>query len=235
MTTARSSRPELDVLFRSEDFLVVDKPMGIATEPNREREPSLVDAAERLVGRRPHAVSRLDTGVSGAVLLALSDRGRRLAASAKDAALHERRYVALASGPPLDRDSAALTSPIEGRAARTRLVDLHVAASSDPLGCAQLVVLAPETGRTHQLRIHLARAGAPIVGDPKYGGARRLVSGTGSVRVAPRLFLHAWSVGFARPDWGLPETCTAPIPAAFLEAWAFVGGAEAAWTQIGAR
>ena len=157
MTTARSSRPELDVLFRSEDFLVVDKPMGIATEPNREREPSLVDAAERLVGRRPHAVSRLDTGVSGAVLLALSDRGRRLAASAKDAALHERRYVALASGPPLDRDSAALTSPIEGRAARTRLVDLHVAASSDPLGCAQLVVLAPETGRTHQLRIHLAR------------------------------------------------------------------------------
>jgi 23S rRNA-/tRNA-specific pseudouridylate synthase len=233
MTARRATPPELGVLFRSDDFLVVDKPVGLATEPNREREPSLVDAAEQLVGRRPHAVSRLDTGVSGAVLLAISDRGRKLAAAAKDASHHERRYLALALGPPLEREAAALTSAIEGRSARTRLVD--VAALSDAgTVVAQLVVLAPETGRTHQLRIHLARAGAPILGDPKYGGATRLVSGAGSVRVAPRLFLHAWSVGFARSDWGLPTTCVAPIPEAFREAWAFLGGAEEAWARLGA-
>lgn len=232
--TVHSAKPtELGVLFRSEDFLVVDKPVGVATEPNRAREPSLIDAAEQLVGRRPHAVSRLDTGVSGAVLLAISDRGCKLAAAAKDAAHHERRYLALALGAPLGRDSGALTTAIEGRSARTRLVDVE-AVSDAPTAVAQLVVLAPETGRTHQLRIHLARAGAPIVGDPKYGGATRLVSGVGSVRIASRVFLHAWSVGFARSDWGLPATCVAPIPAAFREAWAFLGGSEEAWARLGA-
>ena len=218
---------DLEILFESADYVIVNKPCGIATEPDKSKAASLRDlvATNRKVA--PHAVSRLDLGVSGAVLFAMSDRGKREAASLQQAGAHHRRYVAMVAAP-ISASSPALKSDIEQRAARTSLL---FAATADR--GVTMLVLAPETGRTHQLRIHCSRAGAPILGDPKYGGLRHLTSASGAVHALPRLFLHSYALGFAAELIGdrLPAWIFAPIPEPFRTLWARCAGHEEAWAQ----
>ncbi len=217
----------LDLLFESADYAIVNKPCGIATEPDKSKAVSLRDlvAAHRKVA--PHAVSRLDLGVSGAVLFAISDRGKREAANLQQAGAHHRRYVALV-GAPLSAANPAWNSAIDQRAASTRLLFAETADRA-----VTMLVLAPETGRTHQLRIHCSRAGAPILGDPKYGGPRNLTLASGAVCALPRLFLHSYALGFATELVGnrLPRLIFAPIPEPFLSLWQSCAGPESAWER----
>lgn len=223
----------LVVLFESKDVVVVDKPAGIATEPDRDGHTSLRDwVADWVVtkngtrARSPHAVSRLDTNVSGAVTFALSELGMRKAAAAKEHGHIARRYVAITG--PIAEHEGSWRSPVQGKPALTRWRRI-----ADAGGRAALLMLAPETGRTHQLRIHTSAAGAAILGDGRYGGRTTVADATGRVQRVERVLLHAAAV---RVNFGLPTDppgfVVAPIPEIMRAVWQSLDGASDAWNDV---
>jgi len=152
---------------------------------------------------RPGIVHRLDAGTSGLLVVAKDDVTH--AALGDLFRRHEvrRRYLALVRGRP-EYDRFAVEAPLarrgprivvrrgEGRAAET---ELHVL---ERLGRSSLVEAAPRTGRTHQIRVHLAAVGHPILGDRRYGGG-----GDEAKRIGlARPFLHAWKLSFIHPLTG---------------------------------
>lgn len=219
------------VLFASDDIVVADKPSGMATEPDRERAPSLRDWVKAWAGGKvePHAVSRLDVGVSGAVTFALSARAKKAAAVAKERGKIARRYVAIVAGDPGSAGHA--DAPVEGKPARTDFA--RVALITSPKSAVALVVFSPRTGRMHQIRIHAAALGAPILGDKRYGGPGRVTTGTGRVVAVERVLLHAASVV---PALGLPTDppgpVLSPIPEALGALWSSLDGAPEAWKDV---
>ncbi len=219
------------ILFRSEDLVVVDKPSGVATEPDKSRAPSLRDWVAGALGgtgsEAPHAVSRLDLGVSGAVTFATSARARAAAVRAKEQGRYERRYVALVRGA-LAEPTGLSETPIEGKPARTRHARIASASSS-----VALVLFTPETGRTHQIRIHAQRLGAAILGDRKYGGPSSVATASGRVVAVGRVLLHALAVA---PRLGLPSDppgfVVAPVPPDFIDLWTALDGDAEAWKDV---
>lgn len=213
---------------------ILAKPAGLSLATSR-REPdaaarrlvAALPAAERelLAGRELHLVHRLDEPTSGLVAVALdADLHRELAT-----ALAERRvgkaYLALVWGRPKpgrgtfasplgpDRaDRRRMRVDPAGRPARTDYLVLAVAAH------VSLVALWPRTGRTHQLRVHLAAAGHPIVGDDLYGGPRHRGVRAAAARAAldpGRALLHAWRLELPGRQPGRFE---APLPEDFRRA-----------------
>ena len=193
------------VLFDADDWLVLDKPAGLLTTPAPDAADSLVGAAQR---QRPksacwHPLSRLDAMVTGAVVFALSDWAIAKAVEVREAGEYRRWYAALA-GAPVDGDEGEWRWRIEDDPRRrhhrrcgdgpssveatTRWRRLGSGARATMLG------LVPVTGRTHQIRVHAAKAGLPLLGDVAYGGARRITSDDGSVVSIARVMLHARAV-----------------------------------------
>ena len=169
------AKPDIEILALTDGFIAVNKPSGMATQPTRDRrERSLEELlALELKGQRlPSAlyvVHRLDTGTSGVVVFARTNDAAASLSGLFASRLVRKTYLARVDGvidAPLTIDS-----PIGGKPARTAVRPL-----SDGL-----VEAVPETGRTHQIRIHLASIGHPVVGDRRYGGSK-----------AKRLMLHAW-------------------------------------------
>ena len=156
--------PQLDVLRVTDDFVAVNKAAGLPTQATRDREQRSLEELLRLQFKSIYVVHRLDTPTSGVVLFARSSA----AAAQLSKILPEMRktYIAL-SDPQLDRE-VVIEEPIDGKAARTIATP------------AQVTI---ETGRTHQIRIHLASIGHPVIGDRRYGG-----------KPAKRLMLHAWKI-----------------------------------------
>jgi 23S rRNA-/tRNA-specific pseudouridylate synthase len=219
------------ILAIDDDFLVVDKPAGVATEPDRSGRSSLRDAvASWLASTRPdalapHALSRLDVPVSGAVTFAISRRGNALAPQLKERGGLVRRYVALCAGAIDDR--GRWDAPVDGKRATSRFRSL--ARTVLPRGVVTLALLEPETGRTHQLRIHTSCAQIPILGDGRYGGAGSLTATGGRVVRIERLMLHAAAV---RIESAKPLEGYATIPEPMRETWRKLGGDEAAWETL---
>ena len=219
------------ILAINEDFVVVDKPTGLATEPDRSGGPSLRDAVARwLASTRPsavapHALSRLDVPVSGAVTFAISRRAHAIAPQLKERGGLARRYVALCAGALDDR--GRWDTPVDGRHAASRFVSL--ARVTLPRGVVTLALLEPETGRTHQLRIHTSSAKHPILGDGRYGGVTAVADEGGRVVRIERLMLHAAAVRIEGPE---PLEGRAPIPEPMCEAWRRLGGEDAAWEAL---
>jgi 23S rRNA pseudouridine1911/1915/1917 synthase len=176
------------ILFENDDVLALDKPAGISMATSSKAGKSAEDAVRRLFGAcgvapsdpLPLLVHRLDAGTSGVVLFAKTPAAHR----ALSLSLQERRarktYRALVWGHPVPAagaiDSALSRDPKDGRKMRvssdgkpsvTRYTTLRRFSSLADLE------LAPETGRTHQIRVHLSAKGHPIVGDDFYGGASR--------------------------------------------------------------
>jgi 23S rRNA-/tRNA-specific pseudouridylate synthase len=225
------SRAELSVLFESADVVIVDKPAGIATEPDAKGQPSLRDAvAARLGGsaRAPHAVSRLDRAVSGVVTFAISSEGTRALSHEGAAGRFRKLYVALLDGRL--EGVVERTDPIEGRDARSRF--RSVAHAEHARGTITLALLEPLTGRFHQLRAHADALGAPVIGERRHGHAPRLATRTGRVVAPGRLLLHALAVAIPWPGRAQPITARAAIPAAFAEAWSALDGAPEAWEAV---
>ena len=222
----------LDVRYEDDDVLVVDKPAGMVVHPAPGNwSGTLVNAlkgrgaplAEGSTEGREGIVHRLDKETSGLLLVAKTDRAHRVLGAELQARRIVRRYAVLAWGhlgedrltvdkpiarDPRDRKRMAIVS--KGRPARTDFTRLARFDSADLLR-AHLY-----TGRTHQIRVHLAAKGWPIVGDAVYGTARR---GTrDELRLSPQLTigrqaLHAWRVGFPHPSSGAALEVSAEIPA----------------------
>jgi RluA family pseudouridine synthase len=209
------SAPRPVIAYRDADVIVVDKPAGVPTQAARERSDLALD---RVIARLDPAVRllhRLDRAASGLVLFTRTPSARRRFAALLGGNLLARRYRAVARGHlaadaglldqpigPDPRDRRRMTAGI-GRPAATRYRVLWRGAS--PGGAPlTLLDLELETGRTHQIRVHLAHAGHPLVGDALYGAA--------APPPAPdRLYLHG-----ARLAWP-GATVESAVPSAFAE------------------
>lgn len=201
------------VVWSGAGLVVVDKPAGQASEPTRARDGRDVVSTMQASYPGATAAHRLDTPVSG-LLLMVVDRARHadVARAFADRTLR-RTYLAVLAGDTLRAGSEVVWDlPLDGRAARS-----HVAVVGAVSGLLA-VRLTLETGRTHQLRRHAAAAGLPIVGDRRHGGA---VGGW-----AARVMLHATALHLPPRLTGTPdgETLTAPCPDAMAAWWQRAGG-----------
>lgn len=227
-TTLIAQPISLSVLYEDDSLLVIDKPAGLVVHPAPGHgDGTLVNAlAHRwqavytdLESVRMGLVHRLDKDTSGALLIAknvsalehLSAQFRRREVSKEYLAIvwgRFRQRTGTISGAlarhPVHRQRMALRT--HGRAAVTRYeVDRE-------LGRATLVRCFPETGRTHQIRVHLASAGHPILADRLYGGNRSAAG------IIGRQALHAATLSFDHPVTGLRIRAVAPIPADLIDA-----------------
>jgi 23S rRNA pseudouridine1911/1915/1917 synthase len=208
---------DLAVLHRDEHLLVVDKPAGLLVHPvPGYRGPTLVQGLLEEVGGegiRPGIVHRLDRDTSGLLVVARDDRTlARLQSALRRRKIH-RSYVALVRGRPPSR-RGTIEAPI-GRDRRdpTRVsLDSDVArpavthfAIAEPLSGRTLLDVELETRRTHQIRVHLAAVGHPVVGDPVYGHGRELG--------LDRQFLHAARLRFTHPWSEQDVDVRSPLPA----------------------
>ena len=217
---------QVQILDERDGLLAAYKPAALSTEPDRRGTDSLCSrlAALRSVPMSEvHALSRLDHGVSGVVLLAASSAARRHATLVREQGLIARRYVGIAATPPAESRGLWETA-VDDRPASTRYACVEAA----PGGA--LLAFAPVTGRMHQLRVHAAGAGAPLLGDHTYGGPRRCVLPDGSVIELGRIALHAASVSLpdlAGEEWHV----TAPQPQDLIALWQRLGGSSEAWAR----
>jgi 23S rRNA pseudouridine1911/1915/1917 synthase len=216
-----SSLEEARVLYEDDALIAVDKPPRLATVASADpRRPHLVGLVERLLGSRTGAGGkapasglgvhqRLDQDTSGIVLLVKDPAAN--AALAAQFADHTvgKTYLALtrrpARLPPKTwRNDTALEDARDAeRRSRAAVTDFTIV---EALPRGLLVEARPRTGRKHQIRIHLAQAGMPILGDRRYGG---------DTATAPRVMLHAVGLRLRHPITGAPLSVASPIPADF--------------------
>jgi len=206
------------LLYADAELVAVDKPAGVPAQPtlttDRGTLPELVGA---LLGSPVTIVHRLDRETSGVTVLARTKAAAAALAEAFRSGTPEKTYLALCARsptPPEGRVDAPLgKDPARaglrrvdprGDAAATRYRTLRAEAS------AALVEARPETGRTHQIRVHLAHLGAPLLGDARYGGPRRV----GEVAI-PRVMLHARRLELPHPATGAQLVLEAPVPEDF--------------------
>ncbi|MCC5872191.1 MAG: RluA family pseudouridine synthase [Gammaproteobacteria bacterium] len=217
-----SGRLIAGILHDDADLLVMDKPAGLAVHGGSGIHVGLVEALRQL---RPEfakleLVHRIDRDTSGVVLLAKRRSVLRILHTVLRERLAEKRYLALVEGEwpghlrqldaPLERYLAAngerfVRVSAAGKPSLTRVRVVH------RLAGVTLIEAAPESGRTHQIRVHLAAAGHPILGDPKYADTAALERH--AALGVMRLCLHAASIEV--PDWtgqGGPRSFEAPLP-----------------------
>lgn len=239
----------LAILFEDRDLIVIDKPAGLVVHPAPGNQDGtlvnalLAHADGDLPGiggeKRPGIVHRLDKDTSGVMVAAKSERAHRALSAAFAARDLERAYLALAWGLPApmageieapigrhpgDRKRMAVAAR-GGKAAITRY------AVKRAWGAAvALVECRLATGRTHQIRVHMAHIGHPLVGDPVYlrrtpAAARLLPEAPRNALLAfPRQALHAATLGFRHPVTGRDLTFESPLPADLLALLALLDG-----------
>lgn len=219
------------VVERRGDLLLVDKPAALASEPTQlGGEDSVAEQLGSALGERVHVHSRLDVGVSGLTLVALGDRARRHVERLRAEGAYHRRYLALTSGAPAAADGTwrgKLGKRRDERHAETRYRVVERVAHAGTPSTLALLALAPITGRTHQLRLQTAAAGAPILGDKRYRGVQRVVAGNGSVVGLTRIMLHAARVELTDVN-GRAWRVVLPPPHEVTDLWTLVGGSSEA-------
>jgi 23S rRNA pseudouridine1911/1915/1917 synthase len=216
---------DVPVVFADDAVIVVDKPPDLVVHPGAghrdgtlvggllARWPELADVGD---AARPGIVHRLDRGTSGLLVVARTPAAYDDLVGQLAARTVERRYVALVLGVPepavglVDaaigrsaRDPTRMAVTATGRPARTHYRVEEV--FEQPVAAARLACRL-ETGRTHQVRVHLAAIGHPVVGDVRYGGERPALP-------APRPCLHAARLGFRHPTTGEQLVFDSPVPA----------------------
>ena len=228
-TRAEPQDIPLQVLYEDDEVLVIDKPAGLVVHPGAGNpDGTLVNA---LLHRHPDlaavpragVVHRLDKDTSGVMVVARTLQAQTALVEQLSARGVHRQYLAVVTGAlvaggtvdaPIDRhprDRIRMAVREDGREAVThyRLRERFRAHTA--------VECRLETGRTHQIRVHMAHVRHPIVGDPLYGGALKLPKGASeelaaALRGFRRQALHAETLEFAHPASGEPVRCTAPVP-----------------------
>ena len=209
----------LDVVFEDEHLLVVDKPAGLVAHPGGPHERVTLAHGLLALGaaggdpERPGIVHRLDRDTTGLLVVARSNEAHERLSNAIRERQVERRYLALVRGTPRSR-TGRITAPIgRDRRDRTRRsLDSETLREAvtwfevqEPLGERTLLEVRLETGRTHQIRVHLEAIGLPVCGDPVYGVA-------GDLGLA-RQFLHAHRLRLEHPFTGAELDLRSPLPA----------------------
>ncbi|AKU95905.1 Ribosomal large subunit pseudouridine synthase D [Labilithrix luteola] len=230
----------VSILFSRDGLLACVKPAGIPTVPDHAgASHSLVAVVARQAGLRPDALritSRLDREVSGVVVFATDADAEARLKRAREEGKYARRYVAIASAEKLG-ERGTWDAPIGlGKDARHRAAfgpdakpSRTVWAVAGRAGEAfALLAVSPVTGRTHQIRVHAAHAGAPLLGDRDYAGVTRTTLPNGRVVALPRIALHAARVVVPAAN-GEPLVALAPIPMELDRMWAELGGRREAW------
>lgn len=161
----------ITVLRETPEWIAVDKPSGLPTQPTRERDRRSLEELMRVRFGNIYLVHRLDTGTSGVMLFARTQPAAARLSELFATSAIRKFYVAVVDPPLLA--PVTIETPIEGKEA---LTIVHAVAGER----AEVEI---RTGRTHQIRIHLASIGHPVVGDRRYGG-----------KAAPRLMLHSWKI-----------------------------------------
>ena len=179
--------PSVEVLASGDGWIAVNKPAGVPTQPARDRAALSLEEMVRLQHRQLFLVHRLDTPTSGVVLFARTRQSAAEFSQLFAGGAMRKRYLAVVDGEL--SEERVIDTPIAGKEARTIVRPVR----------GSLVEVDLETGRTHQIRIHLASIGHPVKGDRRYGGS-----------AAPCLMLHAWKL--AHESVGEIE---APIPNEF--------------------
>jgi 23S rRNA pseudouridine955/2504/2580 synthase len=237
----KRERPPLDadqidyatgmVIHRDRSAIVLNKPPGLATQggtKTHEHVDGLLDALTFEAEGRPKLVHRLDKDTSGALVVARSARAAAWFAKSFSSRTARKVYWALVVGVP-SVDDGMIDLPLgkqpgtggekmqvdekEGSPARTRYRVIERAGNR-----AAWVELQPFTGRTHQLRVHMAAIGHPIVGDGKYGGQEAFLTGG----ISRKMHLHARRIRIDHPDGGVLDI-TADPPAHFAESIEHLG------------
>lgn len=216
---AASSRvPDIDllVLYEDDDCVVIDKPPGLLSHSKGAFNPEATVATwlggriKGMEGERAGIVHRLDRGTSGVMICARTPEALSWLQKQFSQRKTVKKYAAVVSGKPAERE-AVIDMPIERNPKKPQT--FRAGAGGKPAVTAykvlktgkyySLLELKPETGRTHQLRVHLTKIGHPIVGDELYGG-----------QPAARMFLHAKSLAVTLPSRER-KTFKAPVPPEF--------------------
>jgi len=209
----------IPILYEDGEALVIDKPAGLAVDRPRKGGACLEDHLDRLklgFQRRPVAVHRLDTDTSGCLLLARNPKALARFNKSFEERLVGKTYLAILAGHPpgtsgtIELALAKISSAEKGwrmiAAKKGKPAVSHWELVGE-LGPHAVIRFRPETGRTHQLRVHALKGlGAPLLGDPVYGA--------GAVAGAGRTMLHAESLTVTRPG-KTPIEARAPLPADF--------------------
>ncbi len=219
------------VLYRDSDVLIIDKPAGLAVQGGSGMEmhvDALLDSLRFDAPERPRLVHRLDKDTSGVLVLARNTSAASWLAEAFRHKEARKVYWAIVAGLPklgAGRIDLALSKQGSNHGERVRpdedgrrAVTFYRVVEHAGRRAAWLA-LVPETGRTHQLRVHCAEMGTPILGDGKYGGSAAFLPG---VDLAERLHLHARSIALPRPGGGV-VSAKAPLPKHMAATWRFFG------------
>ena len=214
-----------EVVYEDDHVLVVDKPAGVVVHPAPGHQSGTL--VEALAGRaaggndpyRPGIVHRLDRDTSGLMVVEKNDAAHRSLQEHLSSRDLKREYLALVSGRP-DARSGTIDVPI-GRDRRNRTI--HSTSTDTPrearthfeieraLPRTTLLRVRLETGRTHQIRVHMAAIGHPVCGDADYGGSE-----SGARLGLTRQFLHSTVMGFRHPATGEPHRCESKLPVDLL-------------------
>lgn len=214
--------PSLTICYEDEAIVVIDKPAGllsVATDAEKDDTAftRLVALLECRKAGRPFVVHRLDRGTSGLLLFARSARVRDQLQAGWDAV--SKTYLAVTEGLPRPAEGTIENHLLEGGNLRVRPVAAdtprakHAASRYRVLDSHDgraLVAVELLTGRKHQIRVHLAGLGCPVVGDRDYGAATDPVG---------RVCLHAWRLAFTHPVGGRRVEVEAPVPAELWRAY----------------
>lgn len=237
----------LAVLHEDDAIVVLDKPAGLTVHPGAGREEGTL--VHRLLGRypelegvggagRPGVVHRLDRDTSGVLVVARTPEAYRTLQRAFAERRVDKRYLAIVHGTPGPPDGV-IESPIGRHPRRRKEMTVRPAAGPGArpartlfrtLAAGRGIALLEvdlETGRTHQIRVHLKSVRHPIVGDPVYGEARwKELPGPvrGPLRRFPRPALHAWRLAFGHPGTGQRVQFQAPVPDDLRRLWEDVTG-----------
>ena len=210
---------DVNILYEDEDVIVVDKPAGLTVHPSpTQQSHTLINAILPHLARstgdfeRPGIVHRLDKDTSGVMVIARNPVAHEKLADQFKRHSVKKVYIALVKGrltpeqgiieAPVGRDTGdrkkmAITGESRGKKALTRYRVVRY------LDSFSLLEVMPQTGRTHQIRVHLAAIGFPVVGDATYGVKSPLLS---------RQFLHAHKLGFQHPTTGKYMEFVSPLP-----------------------
>jgi 23S rRNA pseudouridine1911/1915/1917 synthase len=233
----------LDVVYEDDDLAVINKPAGMkvhagaeASDADRNR-GTLVNALLHRFGPlsevngdlRPGIVHRLDKETSGLIVVAKNDASHRKLAAQFAARRVKKTYIALVHGGPKNNQGTITTAISRDAIRRTRMTtrgsrgreaithySVQQRLDSD-YGKFTLLEVKIDTGRTHQIRVHLASLGHPIVGDALYGAPREISSKSAARLFLPRNFLHAAELQFEHPTTGKSLSFERSIPDALRE------------------